>query len=33
MPVLGLLVLLTFIGPAWFNARRAIFRRAKPRKK
>jgi len=33
MPLLGLLVMLTFVGPAWFNARRAIFRRAKNRKK
>lgn len=33
MPIFGFLVLLTFVGPAWFNARRAIFRRAKPRKK
>lgn len=33
MPVLGALVFLAFLGPAWFNARRAIFRRAKPRKK
>lgn len=32
MPLLGLLVLLTFTGPALFNARRAVFRRAKPRK-
>jgi len=33
MPILGLLVVLTFLGPAWFNARRAIFRRARNRKK
>ncbi len=33
MPVFGLLVFLTFVGPAWFNARRAMFRRARPRKK
>lgn len=32
MPLLGTLVFLTFVGPAWFNARRAIFRRARPRK-
>ncbi len=31
MPLLGLLVLLTYIGPAFFNARRAVFRRARPR--
>jgi len=33
MPMLGLLVVLTFMGPAWFNARRALFRRARNRKK
>lgn len=33
MPIFGLLVLLTFVVPAWFNARRAIFRRGRPRKK
>lgn len=33
MSLLGFLVLGTFVGPAWFNARRAIFRRARPRKK
>lgn len=32
MPTLGLLVLLFFIAPAWFNARRAIFRRARRRR-
>jgi hypothetical protein len=31
MPALGLLVLLNFVAPATFNARRAIFRRARPR--
>lgn len=33
MPILGLLVLASFVGPAAFNARRAIFRRARPRRK
>jgi hypothetical protein len=33
MPVLGVLILLTFVGPAWFNARRAVFRRARPRRR
>ena len=32
MPILGLLVFLNFVGAATFNARRTIFRRAKPRK-
>lgn len=31
MPLLGLLVLVRFLGPALFNARRAIFRRARRR--
>ena len=31
MPLLGFLVLLTYVGPAFFNARRAVFRRARPR--
>ncbi|MEQ1506755.1 MAG: vWA domain-containing protein [Myxococcota bacterium] len=31
MPVLGLLVLLSYVGPASFNTRRALFRRARPR--
>jgi len=30
MPLLGLLVGLAFLGPAMFNARRAVFRRARP---
>jgi len=29
MPILGVLVLITYLGPALFNARRAIFRRAR----
>ncbi len=33
MPILGVLVLLNFSGPAWFNARRAVFRRARPRRR
>lgn len=33
MPALGVLVLLNFVPPALFNARRAIFRRARPRKR
>ena len=33
MPLLGLLVFLNYIGAASFNARRAIFRRAKPRRR
>ena len=31
MPLLGFLVLLTYLGPAFFNARRAVFRRARTR--
>jgi hypothetical protein len=31
MPILGMLVFLSFLGPATFNVRRAIFRRARPR--
>lgn len=31
LPILGALVLLFYIGPAFFNARRALFRRARPR--
>jgi hypothetical protein len=31
MPALGTLVLLVYIGPAVFNTRRALFRRARPR--
>jgi hypothetical protein len=33
LPWLGALVLLHFVGPAMFNARRALFRRARPRQK
>ncbi len=29
MPLLGLLLALGFLGPAWFNARRAVFRRVR----
>lgn len=32
MPALGVLVLLSYIGPATFNTRRAILRRARPRR-
>ena len=32
LPILGLIITLMFIGPAAFNVRRAIFRRARPRK-
>ena len=32
LPILGVLVTLMFVGPATFNVRRAIFRRARPRK-
>ncbi|MEZ4234655.1 MAG: VWA domain-containing protein [Myxococcota bacterium] len=32
MPALGLLVLLVYVGPAVFNTRRALFRRARPRR-
>ena len=31
MPILGFLVTVAFAGPATFNARRAVFRRARPR--
>ena len=31
LPILGGLVFLFFLGPAFFNARRALFRRARPR--
>lgn len=33
MPALGTIVLLNYVGPALFNARRALFRRARPRRK
>ncbi|MCB9675083.1 MAG: VWA domain-containing protein [Alphaproteobacteria bacterium] len=33
MPVLGILVFLNYLGAATFNARRAVFRRAKPRRR
>lgn len=33
MPALGTIVLVTYLGPAMFNARRAIFRRARPRRR
>lgn len=32
MPALGIAVMLNYVGPAMFNARRALFRRARPRK-
>ncbi|MCB9668826.1 MAG: VWA domain-containing protein [Alphaproteobacteria bacterium] len=32
MPILGALVFLSFVGAAFFNATRAVFRRARPRK-
>lgn len=32
MPALGLIVLLVYLGPALFNTRRALFRRARPRR-
>lgn len=32
VPILGLLLVLGHLGPAWFNARRAILRRARPRR-
>jgi len=32
LPALGLLLFLGFLGPAFFNARRAILRRARPRR-
>ena len=31
MPLLGVLVVLMYVGPATFNGRRALFRRARPR--
>ena len=31
LPTLGVLIFLFFVGPAFFNARRALFRRARPR--
>lgn len=31
LPILGALVFIFFVGPAFFNARRALFRRARPR--
>lgn len=33
MPVLGVLVFMNFFGAAWFNAYRAMFRRARPRRR
>lgn len=33
MPALGVLVLMNFFGAAWFNAYRALFRRARPRRR
>jgi hypothetical protein len=33
MPALGLITLLLYVGPALFNTRRAIFRRARPRRR
>ncbi|MEZ4318070.1 MAG: VWA domain-containing protein [Myxococcota bacterium] len=33
MPMLGILVFLNYLGAASFNARRAVFRRAKPRRR
>ncbi|MCB9686720.1 MAG: VWA domain-containing protein [Alphaproteobacteria bacterium] len=33
MPALGVIVLLNYLGPAMFNARRAVFRRARPRRR
>ncbi len=33
MPSLGLIVLLLYVGPALFNTRRALFRRARPRRR
>ena len=32
VPITGLLLLFGHLGPAWFNARRAILRRARPRR-
>lgn len=32
MPALGTIVLLNYVGPALFNTRRALFRRARPRR-
>lgn len=31
LPILGVMVFLFYVGPAFFNARRALFRRARPR--
>lgn len=33
MPALGVIVLAHYLGPALFNARRAVFRRARPRRR
>ncbi len=32
MPLLGIIVFLNYLGPAFFNARRGILRRARPRR-